>query len=453
MEKFDLDDQYIPIQVSVHMLIPVYIHNCLGFRSRLLKSNEWDYASMETCFYLRYVDTIFFTDKDKTTENPLVSKCLVMENKSFKAKFITRQHEIVIEKVRFFCFDTSIGLLDFHLTFSCENMENVANICARLRQTENTYKFQQFDIVGNKYLGVQKTCIGNLAVQLMSPLGKNTLFDHVAPGGIKRAELLISVIMESNQCAEVNSLIYRIAEGTDMRSEDVIPSDPPYSPLPHIRWAITRKGVCNVGLLTENKLNRQFIQTQWHDIISKRHMIWYVMVLHQKYAIYHYLNDIAQIKSPSDLKDFQEKITTFNTEYRFTVIADDTSYQLPYERTREVKSVEKIFADIDDEIQRIHTYHDAIRDKNNGIAMTIVSLVCAISTFIDIFSLSLSEIPLHEAMRTLSAPQILLYGITICAMTVALGYLVVKPACKKIFGWFKSLTYEILHLLLQQKKK
>lgn len=453
MEASGLDGRFDPIQTSVHLLIPIYIHNLLKFRSRLLKSREWDHAPLETGFYLRYVDTIFFTEKDKASENPLTSKCLVMENNSFKARLTVRKNEISLEKARVFCFDTSVGLLDLHMIFSCNCMEDVANVCARLRQTELVCKVRQFDPGTDTCLWEHKTTVSGLADQLLSPLGEYTLFDHVGPRGIHRAELLASVIIDAHHSADVDSLMYRIAEGIDMRSEDYISADSPYCPLPHIRWAITRKGACNVGLLTENNLNRQFVLSKWHDIISNRHMIWYVIVLHQKYVIYHYLNDIAQIKSPSDLKTFQRKIMAFNTEYRFEVIADDPSYQLPYEKTRDAKSVEQIFSDIDEEIHRIHAYHDAVRDKNNGVAMTIVSLVCAISTFIDIFSLSLLEKPLYEAMQNLSVPQVILYGITICAMGVALGYLVVKPMCKKIFEWIKSLTYWLLKLLLTRKEK
>ena len=453
METSELAGLSAPVQASVHLLIPFYIHKSLKFRLNLVQSSEWKHAHMETGFYLRYVDAIFFTEKDKASQNPLVSKCLVMENSCCESKLTVRKQEITLEKARLFCFDTSVGLLDFHLAFSCPSIEEVTNVCARLRQTDMPCKISEKDPVTSNFLQQQKTTVSCLASKLLSSLGDYTLFDHVGPSGIHRAELLASVIMDASASADLDSMMYRVAEGIDMRSEDCISAVSPYCPLPHIRWAITRKGACNVGLLTENKVNREYVETRLHNSISNRHMIWYVLVLHQKYAIYHYLNDIARIKSPSDLKSFQKKVMSFNTEYRFEVIADDSAFQLPYEKTREVKSVEPIFSDIDEEIQRIHAYYDSIRDKNTGVAMTIVSLVCAISTFVDIFSLSLLEEPIYEAICHLSTPQIILYGITICAMAVALGYLVVKPMCKKIFGWIRSLAYCLMKFFLKRQGK
>ncbi len=453
MENIHRDRSPAPIQVSVHLLIPAYIHHSMKFRSHLLNSNEWNDAPLETCFYLRYVNTIFCSEKNNIGENPLTSRCLVMENSSCKAKLIVRKHEIILDKARIFCFDTSVGLLDLCLAFSCESMDDVANICARLRQMELLYKIQMLDLSSNEYLHAKKTTINSLAYQLISSFGEVTLYDHIGSGGTPRAELLASIIVDSNCVEELDLLMFRVAEGMDMRSEECVPTATPYCPHPHIRWVITRKGACNVGILTDNKLNRQFVLSQWRDIVSNRHVLWYVMVLHQKYAIYHYLNDIAQKKRPSDLKAFQKKIMDFNTKYRYEVIAEDPAYQIPYEKTREVKSVEQIFIDIDEEIQRIHTYHDAIQSKNNGVAMTIVSLVCAISTFIDIFSLTLSEQPFFESICNLSVPQVLLYAITICAMLIALSYLVIIPVFGKILAWVKDFACRLWKLFFLRPKK
>ena len=144
---------------------------------------------------------------------------------------------------------------------------------------------------------------------------------------------------------------------------------------------------------------------------------------------------------------------TFNTKYRFEVIAEDPTYQIPYEKAREAKSVEQVFGDIDEEIQRIHTYHDSVREKNTGVAMTIVSLVCAISTFIDIFSLSLLEQPIHQAGQNISVPQVILYSVTACAMAIALIYLVIKPVLTKIKDWLQDGESWLLKVCLLWKNK
>lgn len=450
-----IDDKTISakIQASVHLLIPFFIHNSTKFRMNMLRSKEWNDTQLETCFYLQYAKTIFCSEKSKKDENSLVSRCLVMENCSHKAKLTVRRHEVEHEKTRIFCFDTSVGLLDLYLSFSCESMEDIADICARLRQTELRYRIQMLDPCSNTYGNADKTTLYRVANQLISPLGKITMYDHVGSCGKHRAELLASVVVDASDVEDLDSSMFRIAEGIDMRSEESICPVSPYCPLPHIHWVITRKGACNVGLLTDNKLNQQFVLSQWRNVVSNRHILWYVMVLHQKFAIYHYLNDIAKKRRPSDLKVFQKKIMAFNTKYRFEVIAEEPAYQIPYEITREAKSVEQVFLDIDEEIQRIHTYYDTVRDKNTSVAMTIVSLVCAISTFIDIFSLSLLEQPLFDSIFDLSVSQVLLFAVTFGAMIVALSYLVFKPVLIKIAGWIKDFVCWLWRIMFICSKK
>ena len=441
-----------PIQASVHLLIPAFIKHPIIFRSSLLKSKEWTETNLETEFYLKYVNTIFCCKKEKNGNNPLTSRCLVLENNIRKAKLTVRKHEITLEKTRIFCFNTSIGLLDLCLSVSCERMEDFANICARLRQTDLTYRFNAFDFSSNVYFEPKKMTINNFICQLISPIGKVNLYDHISSNGKTRAELLASVIVDSNCTENLDSLMFRVAEGIDMRNDECISTVTPYCPLKHIRWTITKKGVCSVGILTNNQLNRNFVLSEWRDIVSNRHILWYVMVLHQKYAIYHYLNEIAQKKRPSDMKAFQKIIMAFNTEYRFEMISEDPSYQIPYDKIREEKSIEKVFLDIDEEIERIHTYYDTIQDKNINLVMTIVSLVCVISTFIDIFSLPSLEQPVFELIQTWSFPQLFLFIITIGAMITALSFLVIKPFIRKISGYIKDFICWIWKILFLHKK-
>ena len=131
------------------------------------------------------------------------------------------------------------------------------------------------------------------------------------------------------------------------------------------------------------------------------------------------------------LRDFQRKIVSFNTGYRFEIISEDDTYQVPYLMARNAKHVESVFSDIDEEIERINDYHNTSADKNNVVAMTIVSLVCAISTFVDIYELSAKGNSLGEILSALSGIQLALLGVVAISILAAVAFLLVKPLVKR----------------------
>ena len=293
--------------------------------------------------------------------------------------------------------------------------------------------------------------VNALAADILAPLGDFLLFEHLSRGGATRADVFTTVITEEGE-EEIDLTAYRIADGVDSRYVCDVPEEVCYAPFPHVRWTLTPKGACSVGLLTAEPRNRSFVQNQWMDITENRHAVWYALVLHQKYAMYHYLNGVAAMNRLHGLQRYQKSIVIFNTEYRFEVIAEDATYQRLYQMARDAKAVENVFADIDEEIRRINDLQSVTSERDNVVAMTIVSLICAISTFVDIFTWASDGTPLTESLKSFTTPHMILLAVFGLAMTVALSYLVILPLIRRLCAWIKNGAPRLLARLFCRRK-
>jgi len=128
---------------------------------------------------------------------------------------------------------------------------------------------------------------------------------------------VLSVVVSKYLFENLDMHAYRLAHGLDSRYNNTSPPDKFFSNFDYIKWAITKRGVCNIGILTENEENRKFILEDWLKYSDTRYSIWYILVLHQKYALYQYMNDVANKNTLGNLREFQKKPSLFLRKRRF----------------------------------------------------------------------------------------------------------------------------------------
>lgn len=420
------------VRARVHLFLPLLVRSVRKFRAGLCRSGEWKPATLDAKFYMRYIERIFCCGNDKSCA--MTASCTVMQRTGLDMMLRIYDNSFRLAEARVYSFDTSIAMLDLIAEVECEKIDTVADICSIFRQTDSCIVRLPADSAQNTSGRLrqpgEKVTVNSIAKEVLRPLGECSLFDHLSRDRATRADVFTAIVAEDT-AENVNINMYRIADGLNARYNEKFPEEAIYMPFPHLRWAITARGACSVGLMTADPYNRAFIRDKWIGIAENRHALWYVLVLHQKYAMYHYLNEIAEGGDRAVLRDFQRKIVSFNTGYRFEIISEDDTYQKPYQMARDAKHVESVFSDIDEEIERINDYHNASADKNNVIAMTIVSLVCAISTFVDIYELSAKGNTLGEILSALSAVQLVLLGAVAVSILAAVAFLLVKPLVKR----------------------
>ena len=381
------NQENIRVDAAIHLYFPLYTPKPEAFRLSFLRSDDWTAVALKPEHYMRYIRSICYDPHDPR-QNPLAANALVLQHDGIQGVFWLREHDVSLNGVRLYCFDTSIAFLDLKMEIQTESLAAVANITSDLRQADKWIKQRQDtepngDTPPKPYRNIQ---LEAFAEKLLDQWDKTyRMFDHIGKDGAHRADMFVAVHCD-REPEGVDFQMYRIAEGLDSRYEGTPPEEAFYAQHSYLRWAITSKSVCSLAFPTSNQWDRKFTD-EWISRAEAKHVLWYILAIHQRHAMYRKLNEISQKETLHDLRKYQEEIVFFNTKYRFALVAEDPAYQVPYQMLRDAKQTESVFADIDEEIERINDYHDTVDDRNNVIAMTIVSLICMISTVIDVFQL------------------------------------------------------------------
>lgn len=421
------------IESVIRLYIPFRTKNLFNFRKKLFYSEKWEYEkNTDSSFYLKYINRIFNKDG-------IESDCLIMKNE-INFTFLCCDTELMIKEARIFSFNTSVAFLELELPFSCKSFEELEKMVSVLK------------LSNHKLLKTDKEKLFSLnekALEILSPLSIENIFSHLPSDAETRPELFVSVILDDfSDNLELHA--YRIADGLDERYNGEADKGEFYSNFPHIKWAITSKGICNIGIKTADEANREFIEKSWFNYTKTRYLIWYMLILNQKYTLYQYMNDIAENCTFGSLRDFRKKIMEFNTKYRFSIISEESSYQKLYEIAVEMKGLQREFDDIDEEIERISDFHESGTDKNTTRAMTIISILCAISAIKDFYGILTGNSlfsNISHSFNILSPGSKILFSCFLILMAVALIIVIPKNGILNFFGKiarkFKNSKYKL----------
>ena len=122
------------------------------------------------------------------------------------------------------------------------------------------------------------------------------------------------------------------------------------------------------------------------------------MVLHQKYAIYNYLNTVAADTDKIFVKANQEALIEFNSKYIFSIVSDEHFIQRVYLRMQDVNNINEVYADLMDELKRMFDYtqlkneeYSEIRNSKLNMISVIISVLCSITIIFDSINLFTSH--------------------------------------------------------------
>ncbi|MBQ9748283.1 MAG: hypothetical protein IJV98_05810 [Clostridia bacterium] len=422
---------------EIRLYFPIYTPSYVRFRGRAVSRMQWTVdRSIDGCFYLAYIERIFNKDG-------INSDCLVLKKELKDVRFLFLTYTLRVDRARIFSFDTSIAFLELNISFACDDPEDIEDICAELRRS-NKYAI----CYGKKERG----CLNVLAESILRGLEPYTLFDHIASCGETRADLFVTMIADQSVEA-LDFHAYRIANGMNSHYNKQSDQTNDYAMFPHVKWEISDRGVCNLGIRTDNERNNAFVNERWMSHSNVRYIVWFILALHQKYALYHFLNEIAENNDINNLKKIQGKIIFFNTKYRFNIISEEESYQRPYEMFCDVLRLQKQFDDIDDEVERISEYHETNSEKNTNLAMTIISVLCAVEVLKTCYDLlKVESIPkaLQDAFAALTVGGRALYGTFLLVMAVALLILIPKSP---LVRWIKAQIRRVQNFIFNRKLK
>lgn len=361
-----------PTSAVYHVMMPLAVPSPRRFR-RALAVAGYTHDPLDLRFYLRYVQGAL--------EGGAQARIAVLSRTLGEALTLTypdgTQAALSLCHARIFEFRTGIALFDLVLRGDTAGLAAVADTAAVLRIVDG--KGRLVDAAGAELTLLE------IAERLL-PEGGYTAFPNMARGGSPRADVLTSVVTSEAALAgrDRESDLCRIAD-TMSASYTVGEAKGIYSPYEYLHWAVTSKGACALAVLNDRQTRRErgFVHA-WHKTVDERHTLWYAFVLHQRHAMYYYLGGVSGGATSRELEGYRRKVVAFNTGYRFEAVSEIPDYQLPYDLAREQKTVERVFCDADEEIERLNSYRAARRDGRTAMAMAVVSIVCLISTLVDI---------------------------------------------------------------------
>lgn len=313
---------------------------------------------------------------------------------------IVRNYCFSVSEMHIYCFDTGVGIFSFHIPYECDtDEEDIVNTCSILRCSA----YHENPSLDGKAVfkdGVE-TRLSCLAQNKLDELFQNQckLFDLLNDTSLRRIDMFSAVLCdtpnEETDTKSFDKLCYRLANAYDNRDKNLTTHEQDfYRQHEYTRWSFSKRGCAVVANLTGIGITDSFLKERWFFSVNSNYFYLYLMVLHQKYAIYNYLNTVAADASKAFVKVNQEALIEFNSKYIFSIVSDEHFIQHVYLRMQDVNNIKEVYADLMDELKRMFDYtqlkneeYSEIRNSKLNIISVIISVLCSITIIFDSINL------------------------------------------------------------------
>lgn len=351
----------------------------------------WEKCDIQGNLLLKHINTSF-------DENVMCFK-KPLAPLSFTLSYNSETYSFLIDKILVYCFDTGIGIVSLNIPFenSCEE-KVLVNTCSVLRCSAK----HDIEAMGSAIFkdGTQKTYLSSVAEEQLSLIFGSAfaLFNHSNAGSLKRIDMfcaaLCEIDTENSDLKAFDKLCYRLSKTIDDRDKDISIEENYFCRnQEYTRWGFSKRGCAVVSNLTGVDSNDNFLNERWFSTVETNYLYLYLMILHQKYAIYNYLNTVAADKDKAFIKYNQESLIDFNSKYIFQIVSDEHLIQSVYLRMKAVNNINEVYTDLLDELKRMFDYsrlknEESNENRNNklNIISVIISIMCSITIVFDTIS-------------------------------------------------------------------
>ena len=379
----------------------------------LLKHINTSFANNVVCFQKACQDLVLTVPVQKAEEEKL--------------------YRMSVSEVEVYCFDTGIGICSFHIPCT-EGMDEaaLANMCSVLHCSVPHKDGQKSTVI---YQGEDETYLSCLAEQYLRQLLGDSfaLFGMFNETSLRRINMFSVVLCGENKdqadSTACDELCYRLANAFDDRDQK-LPSveQALLRQQKYIRWCFTNRGSSVVANLTGQVQNDKFLQSRWVYSTMTNYLYLYLMVLHEKFAIYSFLNSIAEDPDMSQMQINQKALLDFNSKYIFSVVSDEQNLQTVYLKFKESTNTDDLYAELLDQLRHMFDYAQFQEDKNNeteshklNLISLVISVVCSVSIIfdtVDLFSSHGCSLGLQSVKNAIFTGVIALEGILFVALLV-----------------------------------
>lgn len=391
-------DEYSNIS---YIFIPFMYNNESDFKSfvdAVNNSGLWEKRDDEISYMFKYIsDKIVSTDEksrrcfhyrlkeDKRSEYNLAT---------YKDVFSTEAHSFRNQKekilfrilnVQLYFFSTTVGIMAFKVYFENDDPFWIANAQYYLKKVSREQIF-----LGDSAEG--KTMC-DIAKELMRGIISEEDFFYYANDGTERANILtyVEVKPQEDYRKELFYLRNCYKDSFYYLGDEKADADEIHSSSKHAVWGISPEAaVC----LVCPKYESEGFKKKFYNNFKSQYLFMYVLLLHQKYALYMFLMKIGvgRYNTLETLENYRGQLYEFETDFVFSCVTEVPQYQNLYERIAKSFALEKMYKDVHEPLISLgEVRREAIekekKRRDDGIdrALLILSALSFCSALVDSF--------------------------------------------------------------------
>ncbi len=368
-------------QKSVYF-VPVSFCNFKLFCNAFASSAMWDEISGEALcprYLLSYAARIA---KDST-----LFRAFSLKKECFLPIYTFEKElpeiEAKITDIRFSCFSTEVGFLEFWVEYNGNTAEEIANF---------SYHFKKAAKMNGKALPEGMVSLYDAAKALL-PAGYDSSVFFTSCALFKCECLTFHFIQLTETCesdieADRRLALLKRSYNTSFTSSCESIYDMIYKPYENDHWGGSTEGIVNISYNPECGEKNFYLDNIKEDHLKIDYYFLYLLLLNQRFSAIRYIHEIAEgaDTGKKEVEIINKKIVRLKTVFSFRVISDDLIFQNMYAKMYDILDIDRLLEDIrDNENQRelLQNIDTAKTEKRSSQFLMGISLLSLFSALID----------------------------------------------------------------------
>ena len=376
--------RYSMLYKETIFFIPVWLGDYRAFTGALRKTGKWDPIPREEMaprYLMRYVGRI--------AENPSLFSAFRLKPSHFPNVYMFQDklhlsHQPALSEIRFSCFATGAGFLEFRVAYGKNTLEEVVSF---------SYLFKKSAKGNGKQLPDGSVSLYKAAESLLPPKPQATLF-FTKTARFKQECLCyhyVSLEAAHNTPDYIDrnlSLLKRSYNESFRESTCQSRYDMTYAPYPYDFWAGSPEGLVNITCESGQDNTDYFLHHYKKDHLTIDYYFCYLPLLNQRFSAIAYICEIAEAADAGQraIEQLNRRIVRLKTVFSFSVISDDQIYQNVYSQMYQVLDIDRLLENIRDnenQMEIIQNARSVRADKSSNKFLFGISLLSLFSALID----------------------------------------------------------------------
>lgn len=320
------------------------------------------------------------------------------DEKRSEIELTAKNNNFTLSNISLYVFSTGIGMLAYQFAFNNIEIHSLYRILFDLKLASKTNTMalsNQNDLAGFKTKdNSQQTFniedISNAVCSSLELSGTYNLFFYCQETA-KKCNVL--TMYEENNIEDVSGnlkyLMYGYDSAAEKREEDIFQVSGSQF------WCVSSEGAVCAARSAGKRERSNF---------DNHALMVFVLALHQKYELYHFLMVISEnlygqtvsteeehqkSKEISRLKKYREELSLFEKDFSFNVITEIPVYQMIYEELRKAFCLQKMYRDVHEPLTKLNILHKEEQEDTNEKHDRVIDRILAVITSATLFSVIL----------------------------------------------------------------